>query len=166
MALAAEVAERERVQALLDDQPSRVSGLLNRLSGLLNRLGLFGCAGTSILVAVLIALGVVGWSIYDHEVNDIRAGYVRGTDHRSATTSIICSTVNRATTCTPVHHPEHWTVTIARGDEDATWDIPESTYERLRREPGTWYCTPRCTPRECELVHGAHEPPRLRGEAS
>ena len=151
----------ERGPSVLDRTADRVLNALLDGAIWLSRAA-FSLTGVTAIILIAGAAGV-GWLIYDHEVNDIRAGYVRAAEHHPAYTSIECpyNPTTRTAVCTPTHHPERWSVRIARGNEGASWDISEADYERLRvAGPGGWYCTPRATVEECAMPHEEREPGR------
>ena len=75
----------------------------------------------------------------------LTAGYVLRRDHHSAYTTMVCNRVGNATICTPIYHPERFSVTLGDGEHD------ERTIDMRREEwrshpPGAWVClTRRCT---------------------
>jgi len=98
-------------------------------------------------VGVLL-LALVAWLIIDHLFFDIRAGFVRGVEHHEAYYTTQCTPVGSATVCTPLHHPERWSVAIERDGEHASWNITEQEHDELQR--GEWYCSTAAEPEECE----------------
>lgn len=108
-----------------------------------------GCIGATVVGGAALAVAVVVW----HLTMDIRAGTVTGRDYHPAYVTTSCTTSNGTTTCTPVHHPERWTVDIQRGDESATWGVSQWEYDHTT--VGEWFCQHDAPPDECRI--GEHE---------
>lgn len=131
--------ERNSLESRFEDLRQRYNKLRvreNPLSQLMSRYSDEIIGG--LFVALVLVIGA--WVCIRHNrAENMHQGFVVAREHHQAYTTQVCHTSGKITTCTPVHHPERWSVTLADGQHEERVEYLRRE-EWLQHEPGTWMC--------------------------
>lgn len=108
--------------------------------------------GTIALGVLVIAATVIAGFVHfssDRAAHRMESGTVVSRDHHHAYTTTSCHKVGETTVCTPVHHAERWSVTMADGyHRERVVDLREADWHE--HAPGSYVCM---TPENCVPPH-------------
>jgi hypothetical protein len=94
---------------------------------------------TLVGVVMLGVVGLIGYVVYDYATAP-DTGTVVSRSYSSEHTTTTCSGT-QPVICTPVHHPERWTLRLRDGDNEGPISVNERAYDLCTE--GTRY--PECT---------------------
>lgn len=91
-------------------------------------------------VIAIIAAVIFGLSLRDCGGDEaLRAGFVVSRNYHPPYTTTVCHRVGKSTICTPIHHPERFSLTLADGEHDERV-VDMERNEWHQHTVGSWMC--------------------------